>query len=631
MSPSVANRPIKLLLINPRFPESFWSFRWWVDIAPGKRAINMPLGLATLAALCPSHWQVSIIDENVTSLPLDPHVDLIGVCGMGAQFDRQKEVLQYYRGQGYPVVVGGSYASLCPEQYTNLADWVVAGEAEYIWPEFCRDYESGNPRALYQETGEVNLLESPAPRYDLLPLEKYTSASMQFSRGCPYRCEFCDIIVMFGRRPRMKSPEQMGQELDLLRQRLVRSIFFVDDNFIGNKKEAKRLLRYLIDYQAEHNYRFSFSTEVSINIAEDAELLDLFRAANFGFVFIGIESPNEINLRETGKIQNLRQDMLVSIRTIYRHGIDVLGGFIVGFDNDDLATFDRQYEFIMASGIQVSMVGLLTALPRTPLYERLEKEGRLIPQSERGDNTKPSTNILPLRMDYEEMVTAYESLFRRLFTDRNIAQRVNEKMRYLRRPVPLEQYSVREQLVITWKLFVYGLLPGGPLRIYRFLRTLASASCHAWPQVVTDWIVGLSMREYVKCHFATDQGLEQKMAEKTAEWLRKCYASSLRLGLIEITPRLKNGVTDLQLIVLGHVDQVFSARVMRRLERFLRSSGVTLTICIEELSTEQHQQLKRLLRRLSPYGQRVSIWTNEQLRTLLAIDSSDFHVMLIKP
>jgi len=630
MNNNPLDRPIKLLLINPRFPESFWSFRWWVDMLPGKRTINLPLGLATLAALCPRGWEVEIVDENVESLPLEPEADLVGVCGMGIQLERQAEILRYYRERGHAVVAGGSYASLCPEQYGELADYVVAGEAEYIWPQFCRDFERGEARALYRESGEVSLHDSPPPRYDLLSLEKYTSVSMQFSRGCPYRCEFCDIIVMFGRRPRTKEPEQIGRELDLLRERGVHSVFFVDDNLIGNKKEAKRLLRYLADYQERHDYRFIFSTEVSLNLAADDELLQLFRAANFGWVFIGIESPDEESLKETGKSQNLRHDMLESVHRIYRSGIDVFGGFIVGFDNDTLETFDRQYRFITASGIQVAMVGLLSALPRTPLYERLQREGRLIPQTRQVDNTKPATNVMPKRMGYDEMIAGYEALFRRLFTDSAIAERITQKMRHLHRPVSLAQYSVRELLMIGKKVWLRGLLPGGPMRVYRFLRTLASASIRNWPQVITDWVIGLSMRDYVQRHFITDQAREHRLAEKTAKWLRKCYAVSLRRGLLEITTGLKGGGTELQLVIRGHIDKGFPVRAMRHLERLLRRTGSTVTLRIEELGTGQQQQLQELLRRLAPYGERVSIWTSEQLRPLLSIDSSAFHLQLGK-
>jgi predicted transcriptional regulator len=257
---------MRLLLINPRFAESFWSFRFAVrDIVPGKRTLNPPLGLATLAALCPAHWEVSIVDENVESVPLDPQADIVGVCGMGAQFARQRELLAYYRARGYFVVAGGSYASLCPEQYTTLAHTTIAGEAEYIWPAFCRDFEAGSQQALYRETGTVDLADSPTPRFDLLKLHLYNTASLQFSRGCPYLCEFCDIIVMFGRRPRVKNVEQIGRELDALRAQGARQVFFVDDNLIGNRTQAKALLRFLADYQNRHDYRFGFGTEASLN------------------------------------------------------------------------------------------------------------------------------------------------------------------------------------------------------------------------------------------------------------------------------------------------------------------------------------------------------------------------------
>ncbi len=213
----------------------------------------------------------------------------MGICGRGVQFKRQSDLLRFYRSKGHYVVAGGSYASLCPEYFETLADTIVAGEAEYIWKEFCRDFENGAPKKLYQETEEVSLEDSPTPRFDLLKLDRYQAVSLQFSRGCPYRCEFCDIIVMFGRKPRVKSMEQVGRELDELRRLGIRNVFFVDDNLIGNKPVAKKLMAYLRDYQKQHNYTFLFGTEASLNLAQDDELLKLFAEANFGWVFIGIE------------------------------------------------------------------------------------------------------------------------------------------------------------------------------------------------------------------------------------------------------------------------------------------------------------------------------------------------------
>jgi radical SAM superfamily enzyme YgiQ (UPF0313 family) len=631
-----SHRPTRLLLINPALPESFWSFRWWIAMVPGKRAINSPLGLATVAALCPPDWQVTIVDENVASLPLAPEADLIGVCGMGVQLERQLEILRYYRARGYGTVVGGSYASLCPEHYTGLADWIVAGEAEYIWPRFCLDYQAGHPQPLYRERGEVDLRDSPTPRYDLLDLDRYASISMQFSRGCPYRCEFCDIIVMFGRKPRTKTPEQIGRELDVLRARGVRSVFFVDDNLIGNRRDAKAMLRFLADYQSRHDYRLAFSTEVSLNLAQDEELLQLLRQAGFGSVFIGLESPDAACLQETGKTQNLRGDMLHSIQTIYRHGIDVLAGFIIGFDHDTPDTFERQYRFIDASGIQVAMVGLLTALPHTPLYQRLEQEGRLISpdgQLRQGDNTKPVTNVLPKGMGYQELVEGYEELFRQLFHPSAIARRIRHKMRHLRRPLPLQQYSKRTQLLILGRLLWRGILPGGPLRLLRFLHTLGAATVAAWPQVITDWIAGLSMRHYMRHHFAPDVRRAERVVQRTAAWLRRRYAASVEQSS---RPEVHTGVSsqgaaELQLTLRGHLGRLFPTRAVRHLERLLSCSATRLTLRIEALGVEQHQQIADLLERLRPYGHRVSIWAHEPLRSVLSIDSSTFHLFLEEP
>ena len=494
-----------LLLINPKFPESFWSFRWAIEhVLPGKRAVNPPLGLATLAALCPGDWHVEIVDENIEPVPPTTTADIVGVCGMGVQAPRQRELLAHYRDQGRYVVAGGSYASLCPEDYTSSADTVVAGEAEYVWKEFCRDFVAGTPQPLYQETGTVALADSPVPRFDLLKLEAYSNVTLQYSRGCPFRCEFCDIIVMFGRRPRVKSLDQVRLELDQLRRRGVRSVFFVDDNLIGNRPQAKELLRFLKTYQDEHRYAFSFGTEVSLDLAQDADLLGLFRAANFGWVFIGIESSDPVSLKETGKIQNLREDALTSVRRIYAHGIDVLAGFIIGFDTDTPETFERQYRFITDAGIQSAMIGLLMALPRTPLHERIQREGRLNRIDGHADNTCLTTNIVPKNMSLEVMVEGYQALYRRLLTAREIGRRISNKAAHLRAPVYGSGFSVSQRFGIFARLLAKGILMGGVADLVHFVRTFPFLSPSRIPMVISDWIIGLSMRKFAERHLAAD-------------------------------------------------------------------------------------------------------------------------------
>jgi radical SAM superfamily enzyme YgiQ (UPF0313 family) len=618
-----------LLLVNPRFPESFWSFHWALEnVLCGKRALNPPLGLATLAALCPADWQVQIVDENVEPVPLEPDADIVGICGMAVQFRRQRELLAYYRGRGHYLVAGGSYASLCPERYRELADTTVAGEAEYSWRKFCRDFEQSEPQALYKETGAVNLVDSPTPRFDLLKLEYYTTASLQFSRGCPFRCEFCDIIVMFGRRPRTKSPAQIGRELDLLRAQHVRKVFFVDDNLIGNKPKAKQLLCYLADYQRQHGYWFDFGTEASLNLSDDNELLRLFRAANFGWVFIGIESPDEQSLKETKKTQNTGQDILASLRNIYRAGIDVLAGFIVGFDNDTLQTFDRQYRFIMESGIQVAMVGLLTALPRTPLYERLRQEQRLFASAEHADNTRPGTNFVPKRMQYDEMVHAYKHLCRKLSRDRDIAQRIRNKAHYLKDPVSRVQYSRRQGLAIVARFLVRGVLPGGPLRLWRFLSTIICCAPRMWPHVITDWIAGLAMRDYLRRYFGLDPVGERHAARATLIFIRNRFAGSLRRGTLEVSLALTESVTGLALTLRGAVEGRFYTQAARRLEKLLHRTAITVSLRIDAFPTKQLHYLEWLLQRLSRYGDRVSLHLSRELQQLLNIDLSRFHLIL---
>jgi len=617
---------MKLLLINPRFTESFWSFRFaMTEIVPGKRTVNPPLGLATLAALCPPHWQVTIVDENVEPVPLDPDADIIGVCGMGVQFPRQSELLSYYRSRGHYVVAGGSYASLCPEKYAQLADATIAGEAEYIWPDFCRDFESGKPKPLYRETGTVALSDSPTPRFDLLKLHLYNTASLQFSRGCPYLCDFCDIIVMFGRRPRMKSVEQIGRELDALRAQGARQVFFVDDNLIGNRAQAKALLRFLADYQKRHHYRFAFGTEASLNLAQDDELMALMRAANFAWVFIGIETPDEAALKLSRKTQNMGTDILGDLRRIYGHGIDVLGGFIVGFDNDTLETFEQQRRFILDSGIQAAMVGLLTALPRTPLYDRLRQEGRLIERAEDGDNTRLGTNIVPKRMSYDAMVAAYRHLYEQLLTDHGIARRIRNKLRWMRAPVYQAEYTAVDKLRILARLLLKGILPGGPRRWAAFVRTLPLSSPRKLPTVISDWITGLSMQSYVRRRF-TRHHAEESMVEPRVRALRRAVARYLDAGKVALT--WKPGSPQLDLTLAGWLDARFFSRTAPRLEKLLRYTHSTLILHIEELQTQHVAHLQRLLARLSRHGDRVSVVVHEKLRALVPVDSSVFNLVL---
>jgi len=618
---------MRLLLINPKFPDSFWSFKWAVsEVLPNKRTTNPPLGLATLAALCPSDWEVEIIDENVEPVPLEPQADLIGICGMGVQFPRQSELLTYYRSRGHKVVAGGSYASLCPENYEGVADFVIAGEAEHIWKQFCADYQMGIPQTLYKETETVELVDSPTPRFDLLKLDRYSSVTLQFSRGCPYRCEFCDIIVMFGRKPRVKPLEQVGQELDALRKQGVVRVFFVDDNLIGNRPACKKLLQFLKEYQDKHNYRFSFGTEASLNMAADTELLKLFRDAGFGWVFIGIESPDPASLKETLKTQNMNQDILGSIAKIYSFGIEVLAGFIIGFDNDTMETFEAQYTFITASGIQAAMVGLLHALPKTPLYERLEKAGRLRPFEHDQDNSKLGTNVLPLQMDYDEMVDVYRTLYQRLTTDENIALRMRNKIRQMGPPVFTGGFTQREGLAILARLFFKGIVPGGISRIALFLGTFPLRRPELLALWVSDWITGLSMQGYVKQHFAAANA-DQGVIERRVAAVRRALAGYLEAGKVTLSFRQP----DLALSMKALVDGRFFQRAAPGLERLLKHTRARLTLRIDAMPAQQQEHLSLMLSRLARYGDRVSIIVDEKVRSLIRIDSSVFNLVLARP
>lgn len=495
----------RLLLVNPRFKPSFWSFQWLYDKVFRKyRYPVAPLGLASVAALTPAHWEVEIVDENVEELDWDRPADVVGVAGMTPQFGRQREILQRFRDAGRYVVAGGSHASLVPETLEDVADTVIAGEAEYTWPEFCCDFEAGVARPLYQEAGDVSLEDCPVPRFDLLKLDRYPLAAIQFSRGCPFRCEFCDIIVMFGRKPRTKTPEQIGVELDALRAQGVRNVFFVDDNLIGHKPKAKELLRFLGDYQRARGEPFFFGTEVSINVADDPELLQLLREAGFGWVFTGIESPSEDALKETLKFQNTRGSLVEAVRRIHQAGIGVQAGFIVGFDADDESIFERQFRFIQDAGLYVPMVGLLVAIPRTPLWTRLEAAGRLrmavdpFINDDQPDNTGPWTNIEPVQMSYSRMVRGYAALVRRLFEDRAIFERLRRHMESLEDPLPRVVLLPGDDPGHQVRFVLHGLLLAGPRRWSYFFRSLffARGDIERFWRIIDFWIYSLSLKAF---------------------------------------------------------------------------------------------------------------------------------------
>lgn len=620
---------MRLLLINPKVPDSFWSFKWAVHtILPGKRAVNPPLGLATLAALCPNDWQVEIVDENVEPVPLTTTADIVGIGGMGVQARRQRELLAYYRQRGHYVVIGGAAASLLPENYEGLADTVVAGEAEYIWPEFCRDFAAGKPKALYRETGTVDLADSPVPRFDLLKLPLYANATLQYSRGCPFTCEFCDIIVMFGRKPRMKSPAQIGRELDALRQYGMRNVFFVDDNMIGNKKKAKELLRFLVEYQQKHGRSLSFGTEVSLNIAQDEELLDLCQAANFNWFFIGIESTDAASLKETGKSQNLREDILTSVRRIYSRGIDVFGGFIIGFDNDTPRTFEDQYRFITDAGIQTAMIGQLAALPRTPLYARMEREGRLREIDEESDNTRLRSNIIPKTMSDDEMSGLYRDIYRRLLTDAGIGLRIRNKARHLAAPSYRGGYTFGQTMGIVTRLMFRGILPGGFVRLYHFLRSLTLWRPSLLPLEIADWITGLSMKAFARDHLWT--ALSGSVSDsRLLDSVQATIARYLRQGEVWVTRKAAAATPNLTIHLGDALSRRFFKAAAPQLRRLMEQSRTRLTLAVDGMPAQYVKQLERLLSRLAGHGDRIFVVLSESLRQRVTIDLSAFNLVLV--
>jgi radical SAM superfamily enzyme YgiQ (UPF0313 family) len=417
---------MKLCLINPQVRGNMWSFERMKEIT-GAVAYSTPLGLATVAALTPSHWEVEIIDENVEAVRFDTDADLIGMGPFNLQYHRALEIAAEFKRRGKTVVFGGPYCTLSPEAFEGKGTYRVCGEVEYIWQEFLKDFENGVARECYvAPSGKVNLEDSPVPRYDLIKRDHYTLFYIQASRGCPFACEFCDIIVTDGRIPRLKTIKQVVAEVDHCIQQGARYIYFSDANFIGNIPYAKKLLKALGEYSRRHNFPVEFSCELTINVAHHEELLSSLQAANFTNLFIGIESPRRESLLETKKDQNVRRNVKEDIARIHSYHISVIAGMIVGFDSDDQQIFHEQYQFLQELGIPFTTCGTLVALPNTPLEKRLQAEGRLLPFEVLRFNGHGAAdcNFYPKRMTLDELVAGYGWLLKSLYSYESYGQRM---------------------------------------------------------------------------------------------------------------------------------------------------------------------------------------------------------------
>jgi radical SAM superfamily enzyme YgiQ (UPF0313 family) len=460
---------VRILLVNPKFPETYWSFRHALPFE-GKRSVFPPLGLLTVSSLLPRDCERRLIDLEVERLK-DSHIewaDMIFITGMLAQKKSLHEVVQRGKQKGKLIVLGGPYVTSTIEELP-YADHIFQGEAETTLPQFFADLERGQAKRVYKAPERPPLAITPVPDFGLVNLKRYSNMSVQYSRGCPFSCEFCDIIEIYGRVPRTKSNQQMLAEFDALKQLGWRGpLFIVDDNFIGNKKNVRLLLPDLIEWQKKNGYPFSLLTEASVNLADDDDLLVAMKDAGFRRVFLGIETPVEESLKEAQKSQN-RGNLLDSVRKIQSRGMEVMAGFIVGFDNDPEDIFERQIEFIRESAIPMAMVGMLNALPDTQLWKRLEREGRLLGADATGNNTIATVNFIP-KMDVEKLVNGYQTIMRTIYKPSEYYRRALESLKRVPQDVPeAHQYhgfkAVKAFLRIA---FTLGVLDAERREFWRF-------------------------------------------------------------------------------------------------------------------------------------------------------------------
>jgi len=491
---------MRALLIAPQFPDTFWSFRHALRFVR-KRASFPPLGLLTVAGLLPEHWELRLVDTNVRPLASKDleWADSAWIGGMTVQKDSALEIVNRCRGAGLMTVVGGPMATCEPELFEQ-ADHLVLNEAEATLPPFLRDLDDATPQRVYTSEVRPDLALAPPPRWDLAELGRYASMCVQFSRGCPYDCDFCNVTALLGKRPRTKQPEQVIAELDSLHRIGWRGpIFFVDDNLIGNRKEIRRLLPELAKWR-QGKRPTPLYTEATINLADDEDLQQAMVEAGFNTVFIGIETPNENALDECHKGQNLRRDLMADVRKLHKAGLQVQAGFIVGFDSDTPSIFQRQIDFIQNSGIVTAMVGLLQAPVGTRLYESLKAQGRVL-NSMTGDNVDGSTNVLT-KMPADVLRAGYQTIMTSIYAPEAYYQRVKRFLHDYRAPEVRIRFGWSQLAAFARSVWRLGILHRGQRQYWRLLGWTALRRPQHFALAVRLWIYGYHFREVCRRRLA---------------------------------------------------------------------------------------------------------------------------------
>ena len=536
---------MKLLLINPRFPDSLWSMNGLKEVV-GVQS-GSPLGIATVAALTPSDWEIEIQDEEVEDIDFDAQADVVGISMFNVQYSRALEIMREFKRRGRYVVTGGPYPTLCPERCIGLFDTVFQGEVEYTWPEFCRDFAQGVRKDRYVQVDHVDIVNSPTPRNDLLDPAVYVSFYIQTSRGCPFTCEFCDIIVTDGRRPRTKTVEQVLAEVESVYATGGRLISFSDANLIGDPRYAKRLLTALRDWGLSRSFPIAFSCELTINVADMPDILDLLQEANFLTIYLGIESPRRDSLKSALKQVNIRgQGSLIDkIRRLQSRNLMIIAGMIVGFDADDKEIFKEQFEFLLEAGIPFTTSGILFAIEKTPLFYRLKSEGRLLDEDMSAFQVHGAAdlNFVPKLMSVEELKAGYNWMIRQHYRYDNYRARLVEAVRHWQKskhlgvkPVRQLNFAVLRRVpkVVTHYLmsprekrnFFFGTIWEVVQTGFTFQKLLVSVSfllahkhfhefvthTHGDPETVTEAIVWPEVALPVESTAATAKALQQSAA-----------------------------------------------------------------------------------------------------------------------